>query len=373
MRYFIILLLLPLCAFPAQARLHVALVEAGGDQGVPNDVSSYARTGLEEELNKSGKFVLVERSRVQAVVEEIAFQQSGVTDPGTAAQLGRQLNVDKLIFVQTHRVYPRYELTLRIVDVATGQVLRVEKESLGRQPPEIRAAVRRLARRLIAISSLLSPAEMVLIPAGTLLMGSDQGLGDERPPHRVSMSAFYLDPYEVRRIAFQEFLVAQGRKKSPDLKDPDLPATMVSWHDAAAFCQAQGRRLPTEAEWEYAARGGEARIFPWGNEPPDPSRARFESRGPLPVDALSPGATPEGLLNLAGNVAEWVQDWWHLGYYAVSPSADPPGPAEGDYRVVRGGSWNQSAEELRAAARAYHNPERGAGHIGFRCARDAPP
>jgi iron(II)-dependent oxidoreductase len=88
--------------------------------------------------------------------------------------------------------------------------------------------------------------------------------------------------------------------------------------------------------------------------------------------SLAAGATPEGLRHLAGNVAEWVQDWWDLAYYAASPPADPPGPSEGDYRVVRGGSWSSPADELRASARAYSNPDKGAGYIGFRCARSLP-
>jgi formylglycine-generating enzyme required for sulfatase activity len=250
-------------------------------------------------------------------------------------------------------------------------VLRVENQNLGRQQDQIRAAVRQLARRLAAGASLLAPEEMVLLPAGDFAMGSATGLGDERPVHRVSVSAFYLDRYEVRRIAFQEFLVSQGQQAQADPRDPDLPATMVNWSDAAAYCQARGKRLPTESEWEYAARGTAGRTFPWGEARPTVSLARFAADTPLPVDTLPAGATPEGIHHLAGNVAEWVQDWWDPGYYAVSPPADPPGPPAGDYRVARGGAWDGTADELRAAGRAYHAPERGAAHLGFRCARDA--
>ena len=375
MHYIILILSLLLCAQPTQAgeRLNIALIAVNGDKSATGNVSTYVQTLLEEELGKSGKFDLVERNRVKEVVEEVAFQQSGLTDQGSAVEIGKHLNVDQLIFVQTHRIYPDYELTLKVVDVASNRILRVEKTSLGQKTPEIRTAVRKLARRLIALSSLFSSVEMAFIPSGTFLMGSDRGLADERPPHRISINTFYLDRYEVTHIAFQEFLVTQGKKKRADLKDPDHPATMVSWTEASAYCRAQGKRLPTEAEWEYAARGDQNRAYPWGKATPSLALARFQTRGTLPADSLPAGATPDGVHHLAGNVAEWVQDWYDPGYYAASPAANPTGPPAGDYRVARGGSWNQLADEIRPTARAYHNPDKGTGDIGFRCASDAPP
>ena len=202
-------------------------------------------------------------------------------------------------------------------------------------------------------------------------MGSAVGPPDEQPAHRVSVRAFRLDRYEVSRIAYQAFLEAKGTARAGTVENPDHPAAMVSWSDAAAYCGWADKRLPTEAEWEYAARGGEARIYPWGDSPPDASRAHFggRTREPVGVSGLSRGATPEGVHQMAGNVAEWVQDWWRPDYYATSPSDDPQGPTEGDYRVVRGGSWSQPGAELRAAARSFHNPDKGAAYIGFRCAR----
>ena len=112
-------------------------------------------------------------------------------------------------------------------------------------------------------------------------------------------------------------------------------------------------------------------MYPWGDELPSSQRARFSGAGAAPVDALSPGATPEGIRHLAGNVAEWVADWWAPGYPDTALQDNPGGPEDGDYRVVRGGSWAGLPEDLRSSARGYHNPGRGSVHIGFRCARSS--
>jgi formylglycine-generating enzyme required for sulfatase activity len=213
---------------------------------------------------------------------------------------------------------------------------------------------------------------MVSLPEGQFQMGGDQP--GESPPHLVSLSAFELDRDEVNQAAYQAF--AETRQGPlPPSEHPEWPAVMVSWTEAAAYCEWQGKRLPTEAEWEYAARGPEGRTYPWGEAPPTPALARFggQHKGPADAASLAAGATPEGLRHLAGNAAEWVQDWWDPAYYASSPPADPQGPPEGDYRVVRGGSWSSPAGELRAGARSYSNPDKGTGYIGFRCARSLAP
>ena len=146
---------------------------------------------------------------------------------------------------------------------------------------------------------------------------------------------------------------------------------MVSWTEAFNYCSWQEKRLPTEAEWEYAAKGASGRAFPWGDAPATRSLARYGGlfKGPVPVHALPGGATPEGLLHMAGNVSEWVQDWWQPGYFTTSPSQDPTGPETGDYKIVRGGSWSDSAVEISTTVRGFHNMDKGANRIGFRCAK----
>ena len=362
-----LMILLPAAILYAQSPLQIAVVATEGPR------VDYAQALLETELQKSGSFSLVEREKVGEIIKELSFQHSGVTETEKATEIGRQLNVQKLFFAQTHRVGGKYALTVKIIDVETNQVQRTETENFGTDPQEIQVGIRRLARRLIATSTLLLPEEMVLIPTGRFRMGSNHGLPDESPVHQISISRFAIDRYEVTRIAYENFLVAQGRKATADLRTPNLPAVDVSWTDAMAYCRSRSMRLPTEAEWEYAARGPNGRTYPWGNSQPNASLARFGGQGrtPLKIGSLPQGATLEGVHDLAGNVAEWVQDWWHPTYYGQSPANDPQGPAEGDYRVTRGGSWNQPPDELRSSARSYQNPDKGAGHIGFRCAQSA--
>ncbi|MBN62685.1 MAG: hypothetical protein CME20_15115 [Gemmatimonadetes bacterium] len=351
----------------AQTQLQIAVVANKGPR------VDYAQALLEGELQQSGQFALVEREKVAATIEELSFQQSGVTDQSNAVAIGQHLNVHKIFYAQTHRVGGKLALTVQIVDVETNQVQRTISENLGTTQQQIAAGVSRLARQLITAAALFAPAEMVAIPAGRFKMGSEIGLPDEKPVHLVALSAYEIDRYEVTRLAYESYLVAEGRKKKADLRHPQLPVVNVSWNDADAYCRSRGARLPTEAEWEYAARGPIGGTYPWGDTPPNPALARFggQERKPLKIGSLPRGASPFGVHELAGNVAEWVWDWWQPGYYEHSPPKDPQGPADGDYRVARGGSWNQPPDELRTSARLYHNPYKGAGHIGFRCAKSA--
>ncbi len=232
-------------------------------------------------------------------------------------------------------------------------------------------------------------APMRLIPAGEFVMGSPDGQGwpDEHPEHQVSMKAFYLDVYEVSNALYEKFLEAKGRMY-PNYWDQlelavhgELPVVGVDWHDAEAYCTWAGKRLPTEAEWEYAARGAERREFPWGTAEPTEERANFGQRWSpkfykdrlKPVQRYEDGRTPSGIQNLGGNVMEWVADWHDETYYEHSPPAQPKGPEKGSMKIVRGGSWNFAAEYMRGASRLKFPPRHRAADIGIRCARDAEP
>lgn len=223
-----------------------------------------------------------------------------------------------------------------------------------------------------------SRVEFVRIPPGEFLMGSEEEDEDARPVHRVRLSGFWLSRFEVTREQYARFLAETGHPEPAHWTNsrftrPDQPVIGVSWEDAVAFCRWAGGRLPTEAEWEYAARGTDGRRYPWGNEEPDPSRAVFHLDigfgATMPVGSAKAGASPFGILDMAGNVFEWCADWYDPEYYARSPRENPPGPPSGEFRVIRGGSWINLPDACRSAARAKYPPSGRSVMIGIRVAR----
>ena len=231
------------------------------------------------------------------------------------------------------------------------------------------------------------PVEMVTIPAGTFIRGSAPGEGrlDEQPRSKIFVDAFAIDKYEVSNARYLSFVqetlhkppfnvYGEGPLSSEEGID-DLPIVQVTWHDAVDYCFWAGKRLPTEAEWEKAARGTDHRRYPWGDEPPNTKRARFNGEWQdkntlLPVKRLPEGQSSSGVYQLAGNAREWTQDWYNAEYYSTAPDKNPAGPETGILKVIRGGSWRSFDSDLRVASRGKGGFALKTHGIGFRCARD---
>lgn len=255
--------------------------------------------------------------------------------------------------------------------------------------------------------------EMVLIPEGTFLMGAAEddfsAAPDERPQHEVHLPQFYMDKYEVTVEQYAAFLNRLGSYERAcegvdcawpqelagytsyldrqDIGDGSVqyfavtgfalyPINHVSWFGAQMYCESVGARLPTEAEWEYAARGTDGRVYPWGNTTPDPEGdlAIFQSESYeelLPVDALPNGASPFGIFGMAGSMWEWTADWYNEDYYEESTFDDPAGPETGFARVIRGGAWpfNNQADRIRSTNRSSLTPDFISSAVGFRCVK----
>ncbi len=295
-----------------------------------------------------------------------------------------------------------------------GDEQRMEAKGISGQNPKAYALPEIFSNQMITSVSqqpsppIISPImasddnDMVLIPAGEFEMGIDRSeipellewskgydatakagwFEDETPRHRVYLDAFYIDKYEVTNAQYKKFMEATGHNPpefwdDPKYNHPEQPVVGVSWDDANAYCKWAGKRLPTEAEWEKSARGGLiGKRFPWGDEPSH-DYANYAGTvgndiwsGPSPVGSFAPNNY--GLYDMAGNVFEWCADWYDKNYYSKSPKDNPKGPVSGTTKVVRGGGFGYTANNLRVSDRfGSYFPNRKYPLVGFRCAKDA--
>jgi formylglycine-generating enzyme required for sulfatase activity len=251
------------------------------------------------------------------------------------------------------------------------------------------------AAALVLFVSITAPAQeagMVRIPGGEFDRGRshalpDDGLKwfpellkDDRPVGRLHVDAFDIDSHEVTSREFWAFVRSGGAKapyywggEEPADGKQEHPVANVSWQTAQAYCEWKGKRLPTEAEWEKAARGGlEKQKYPWGDQEASAERAHYDSvNGPKPVCSYERNGY--GLCDMAGNVWEWTADWYGKDYYEVAPESNPLGSDDGLYRVLRGGSWADVDKFLTCAYRSYARPSERSPNVGFRCAKSANP
>jgi sulfatase modifying factor 1 len=238
-------------------------------------------------------------------------------------------------------------------------------------------------------------APMVLVPAGPFPMGvpagDRDGGRDEYPRHDVMLHAFYIDKFEVTHGQYAEFVQATGHRTPQNPKNSartlwkdgqpsgslaERPVINVDWHDADAYCRWAGKRLPTEAEWEKAARGTDGRRFPWGNVEPTPKHLNYNQQWVgektlMPVGSYEPGKSPYGVYDMAGNVWEWVADWYDPFYYEKSPAENPKGPETGSHKVLRSSGWSVETPLVRIFTRVKSDPLNRNDSTGFRCAGHA--
>ena len=242
------------------------------------------------------------------------------------------------------------------------------------------------------------PGVMVVIPEGEFLMGNNEGSRNERPEHTVWLDTYSIDRYEVTMAEYQTILDDDYSIEPPPLWDDgaatgkvgDRPAVGITWNDAKRYCEWVGKRLPTEAEWEKAARGTDGRRYPWGHMQPFVDIANYNQGTtgwvsyPITLSPVTSGTkgmsirhglkeggkSAYGLYHMAGNASEWVNDWYDRHYYEDSPEKNPQGPNEGDFKVLRGGSWEDQPKNLRVMARSKAEVDYQDLTTGFRCAKD---
>lgn len=229
------------------------------------------------------------------------------------------------------------------------------------------------------------PEELVAIPAGPFVRGTNKGGFDERPERTIYLDEFLIDRYEVTNAQYAAFVKATGHRKSGPpsryakntmrMRGVNQPAVYVSWEDAKAYCEWRGRRLPTEAEWEKAMRGTDGRLWPWGNvEVPNGANwARVDDGFEVaaPVGRVRSDVSPYGVMDGAGNVMEWVDDWYLESAYTESPDRNPVSPEYGTYKVLRGAAYTSSGSDLRITARSKMMLDFRDETIGFRCAQSS--
>ncbi len=338
------------------------------------------------------------------------------------------------------RAKERFETTTAFVD-ALGKALDDKTKESAVRPPQVQLrrtalweripkwlpiAAAGLALLVVILVALLggegesdpSDLEMLHVPAGEFVMGSEIGTSYEQPPHTVYLDEFWIDRTEVTNAQFSAFVIAsayeteaehkggtlygpEGRVQTagadwqhPQGPDSDLsgleehPVVLVSWSDAVAYCEWRDARLPTEAEWEKAARSDDERTHPWG-ETLDGSKLNycdaqcpFDWRAPdqddgyrftAPVASYPSAASPYGALDMAGNVREWVADWFSYETYQTSSQSNPTGPSSGEMRVARGSAWNDIDWTIHVTDRFFYLPSTSGNEVGFRCASSSPP
>jgi len=393
-----------------------AVMDLEAKEGVAASVASSLSDYLRVQLINTQKFDIVTRENMEDVLKEQKLQMSGCTSNECVVQMGQLLGVHKMFTGVVTKVGATYVVTLKIINVESGKIEKAETEECAKcEEDALLVSMRNIANKIAGlqvqpgvVSQAIQPAQvkteeitwekdgsaMILVPAGEFLMGSPEGEGgkEEHPQHKVYLDAYYIDKYEVTNQQFAKFLNERGKdtdengqkmvfehewgiKKvgqgfSPAKSYESYPVINVTWYGANQYAKWAGKRLPTEAEWEKAARAGSNTKYCYGNEENKLSEYAWYSANSgsktHSVGAKEPNIW--GVYDMHGNVWEWCNDWYDESYYKNAFYKNPQGPDKGSPRVIRGGSWSNDAVGCRAANRLGNNPDNRWNNIGFRCA-----
>lgn len=354
-------------------------------------LSDFVAQSLESQSNTEVLFLDNVRSMLRA--EGIEGLLNCTTD-SCISHIGNFIGVDLVVIGKLGQVGSKYLFNLKLVDVlkdrTRGRISVAVDGDMGLILNEIPTMIDTLVNQhLKPVTASAVPADfrnkiddknkMVWIEGGSFYMGAQYNDGelDELPLHKVTVSGFYMDTYEITK---EEFQLVMGHNPSRFKGCEECPVDNISWFEAKEFCEKIGKRLPTEAEWEYACRAETKTAFHYGNTlssdqanfngqyPYGGSPSGGYHRKPLPVGSFQPNAW--GLYDMHGNVWEWCSDWYDVAYYGNSPQNNPSGPSEGKYKVARGGAWNSDGASLRSSNRISYAPIIHLNTIGFRCVKD---
>lgn len=323
---------------------------------------------------------------VAKMLEHQAGKQAlGCDDDQCIAEIGGALGVDFIVAGDIGKLGNRYLMNLKLIDIGRAETKqrasRTVEGDMGLLIDEMPGMVSELlgraqaAPRQAAQPQVVGPdtSNMVRIPAGSFMMGSKKNTRGGRFIHKVTLDAFYIDRTEVTQEAYEKVM---GKNPSANKGCATCPVERVTWKEAAAYCEKIGKRLPTEAEWEYAGRAGTTTLYYWGDgKPGDYGWYSRNAEGSThPVGQKKPN--PWGLYDMSGNVNEWVYDFFSPDYYENSPEVNPPGPASGIARtqagayprIIRGGAWAENRGFMWIALRHYHGQDMRKPTTGFRCA-----
>jgi formylglycine-generating enzyme required for sulfatase activity len=376
----------------------VAIIPLTGN-GVDEATSASVTEALSDELMKTGQLRVMERSQMERILKEQGFQKSGACDGSECAvEVGKLLSINRMVVGTLGKLGSAWTFSVRGVDVQTGEIVgSARRQQKGEIEDVVPFVMPGLADELVAAmlgqtvvprkltvptaapvvpAPVVAPvivtpkvsaisSGMVSIPAGCFQMGSTDGDGDEKPVHQVCLDAFAMDATEVTQDAYLK--VMGNNPSSFSACGGDCPVENVDWSDASEDCDRVGKKLPTEAQWEYAARAGTTTKWFWDNNEGSAGQYAWyikNSRSQThPVGKRR--SNPWGLYDMTGNVWEWTNDW--LGAYPDGSQQNPKGFTYGVRRVVRGGGWDFLPTELRSANRGSNAPDFHYDGLGFRC------